>query len=873
MKKFKGKGMKSKHQITYRNSENSMKSIGRRDFIRYTAMGAAGAGVALFPGWLSARDNIGDIRFKGLSQSPKGKLNTWFRMPAEKWDLGSPLGNGSLGIMAFGDINRERLNVNIDTLYAGGPHPADNLAGPKTLPKINQALLAGRTAEAEKLWLQNIRGDKWFITPYSKLGSLDLTFEPVKEVSNYRRELDIEQAEFRVNYQVEDINWKRQLFVSAPDQIMVKRISTDKKGKVTIDVGLEIEPGCDPEIEIINQDICLKARNFDYEDVEGVLTVATRVRVINSGGEVSVTNNTIRVKNADELIILLAADTSYVNYKKFDKDPVAICKQRIEQASQKSFDELHQNHVKDYQSLFYRFHLDLKGESGSHIPTNERVQRWREKLDEGQEPDDRELITLFSQMARYIWISCSRQGTQPMTVVGLWNQLSQAAWGGVWANNINGPQLYWGVEETNLSELHKPWLQMVTELVENGSQTAKTTFGLPGWAVFLRTDLWRYTSIEAEGTWNAFPQAGPWLCHHLWEHFLFTGDKKFLGEVYPVIKGAAEFYMNYMVRDPKTGNWLAGPSTSPEWGPLALGVTISQMVAWDLFGNCIQAAEILGIDEEFRVKLSQYMENMAALEISGQGHLPEWRLSTDVKAGAREGDNSPNAKFRHMAHMYALSPASQINLKDTPELAAAMRTSLIKRNNDNAPCYMNARRIHAWARFLEAERAYENVVRYINLHTMENLMGSHNQNRNHLHVESNTAFTAGICEMLVQSHAGEIHLLPACPEEWGEGEIRGLRTRGGFEIDMKWEDGTLRKAVIHSTVGGVVRIRTNLPVRLHNAEKQPVAGEVPNPLLKVMPWKFPKVIEPAAVVGLNPPAGYVMQFESEPGKDYILTKK
>jgi alpha-L-fucosidase 2 len=309
------------------------------------------------------------------------------------------------------------------------------------------------------------------------------------------------------------------------------------------------------------------------------------------------------------------------------------------------------------------------------------------------------------------------------------------------------------------------------------------------------------------------------------------------------------------------------------------------MVAWDLFGNCIQAAEALDIDREFREELFQYMENMAPLEISGQGHLPEWRLSTVPMAGDCAGDNystvnnstpannCPNAKYRHMAHMYALSPASQINL-NTPELAAAMRTSLIKRNNDYAPCFMNARRIHAWARFQEPEQAYENVVRYVNLHAMENLVGSHDQRpRNHLHVEANTAFTAGIVEMLLQSHAGEIHLLPAWPGEWREGEVRGLRARGGFEIDIKWEGGTLRKALIHSTIGGVVRIRTNVPVRLHNAEKQPVAGEVPNPLLKVMLWKSPKLVNTAAVAGMNPPAGHVLQFETEPGKNYILTKK
>ena len=870
--------MRPKLQVAGGKSKNTAKSMSRRDFIRDVAVGTAGAGVVLLPGWLSARETINDIRFKGLSRPPEGEMITWFRKPAEKWDLGSPLGNGSLGIMAFGDINQERLNINLDTLYAGGPHSADNPAGPKALPKINDALLAGRTGEAEKLWQENIRGDKWFITPFSKLGNLNLTFEPAEEVTNYRRELDIGQSEFRLNYEVGEVSWNRQMFVSFPDQVLVKRISTDKRGKVTVKIGLDIDPGCAPEIEISGQDICFIGHNLAFEDIKGALTVAARVRVINTGGSGSVTSNTIQIKNADEVIILLVAETSYVNYKKFDKDPVAICRQRVEEASEHSFDELRRRHVDDYQSLFKRFQLELGGESTAHIPTDERVQRWRKKTDDGQEPDDLKLVTLFSQMARYIWISCSRPGTQPMTVVGLWNQLAKAAWGGVWANNINGPQLYWGVEETNLSEMHRPWLQMVTELTENGSKSAQTTFGLPGWAVFLRTDLWRYTSIEAEGTWNAFPQAGPWLCHHLWEHYLFTGDMKFLKEAYPAMKGSAEFYMNFMVRDLETGNWLAGPSTSPEWGPLALGVTLSQMVAWDLFGNCIQAAEALDTDAKFREELAQYMENMAPLEISGLGHLPEWRLSTDVTSGSSKSDNSPTAEFRHMAHMYALSPAAQINPKDTPELAAAMRKSLVKRRNELSPCFTKARKIHAWARFYEAENAYKEVLRYVGLYAMENLFGSHDllvrnpdMRKELLHAEANTAFTAGICEMLVQSHAGEIYLLPALPTEWNEGYVKGLRARGGFGIDLQWRKGALAKAVIHSTIGGVVRVRTNIPVKAGNTETQPITGKVPNPLLKVIPWKSPEMVDPNAVDTIKLPESYVLQFETESGKDYILT--
>lgn len=864
--------------VDNRKGDDPSPGIDRRDFIKYTAKGTiAGAGFMLLPGWVSAGGIEENIRFKGLSLPPSGKLTTWYRRPAERWDLGSPLGNGSLGIMAFGNVNQERLNLNMDTLYAGGPHAADNPAGPQVLKKIDEALLAGKTQEAEALWQENIRGKEWFITPFSRLGNLTLTFKPVEEVYNYKRELDIEQAEFRISYMSEETEWERQMFVSCPDQVMVKRISTKNKSDITLDIELEIDPGCEPEIEMDNGDLCLEASNLPYEGLDGVLKVAARVRVIPVGGSVSVSDNRIKVMNASEVILLLAAETSYVNYNTFDRDPVAICRKRIEKASKYSFEELRKHHLDDYQAYFRRFRLELTGESKSHIPTDLRVQNWRKSIESGMEPDDLQLITLFCQMSRYLWLSCSRPGTQPMTVVGIWNERPKAAWGGVWANNINGPQLYWGVEETNLAEMHEPWLQMISELTDHGRTTASTTFGLPGWAVFLRTDVWRYTSLEAEKTHNAFPQAGPWLCHHLWEHFLFSGDKKFLADAYPVMKGSAEFFMNYMVLDPRSNKWLAGPSGSPEWGPLALGITMSQMIAWDLFGNCIQAAEVLDKDEEFRKVLAKRMEEMAPLEISTQGHLPEWRLSTDVKAGSKGGDNSPDASYRHMGHMYALTPAAQINPRDTPELTAAIKNSIIQRRNSTGPSFTFTRKINAWARLFDEKRAFDEVQNYIGLFAMENMIGSARQligdpkkYRYLLHAEASTAFLAGICEMLVQSHAGEIYILPAWSASLGDGNVTGLRTRGGFEIDIEWRRGSLVKAVIHSTIGGVIRVRTNIPVNVENAVKLPVDGKVPNPLLEFIPWKLPEMLDPDAIESPHLPESYLLQFNTEPGKAYKL---
>jgi len=798
------------------------------------------------------------VQLSGKANAPNRRLTLWYCQPARDWNEAIPLGNGSLGVMAFGRINSERLNLNLDTLYAGGPHPQDNPRGVETVLKINQLLLAGKEKEARDL-LKNYAGRNTDICPYGVLGNLYLKFAEIKEVADYRRELDLDSAIFRMSYRVDNVHFRRELFVSAVDQVMVMRVSCNKPGRISFIAMLDSPNTQEPMIEgIDNNRLIMRGHNEDYKGVKGVLKFSAYLQIVNSGGELTANGDQLKVKNADEVKIILTADTSYRNYKDFSKDPDALCQKRVAVAAKKSYERLRKDHIKDYQQLFRRVDFDLGKTSFSKLPTNERLAIWRQNTEKGKIQEDQDLVALYFQMCRYVVISCSRPGTQPMTVLGLWNEQTRPQWGGVWANNINGPMLYWGVEEANLPECHEPWLKMITELVENGRKSAKITYGLDGWVVHLRTDLWRYTSVQGRpGPHTEFRAAGPWLCRHLWEHYLFSGDRKYLEKIYPVMRGAAQFFRGWMVEDPKTGRLLSGASQSPERWPLALGVTIDMMVAWELYSNCIDASRILDVDEDFRQKLIQTKERMVPLRIGQWGQLQEWYKDLDK-------ENDP---FRHIPHLYAFHPGSQITIRGTPKLAAAMKKSIEGRIfNKKTPSFNFVRKINSWARFEDGEKAYFFLEKLIATHTLNNLVSTHPP----FHVEGNSGSMAGLIEMLLQSHAGEISLLPALPKTWPNGQIRGLRARGGFEVNIEWKSHCITKAVIHSKLGGICRVRTTVPVIVRGARAKPARGPNPNPFYNLNLWKKPEIVDPSKVEDIKSCKGFVVDFDTKPRGIYVL---
>ena len=796
---------------------------------------------------------MNDVTLGGHAAAPEGEHTIWHRAPVDGWDNACFLGNGSLGLSVFGEINRERLNINLDTLYAGGPHSSNNPEGPKALPEIIDLLRRNRIVEAETLWLKSIRGDYPRITPFSKLGNVWLNMaDKVDAATDYRRSLDLETSVFEMQYTASGVTYRRELLVSHVDQVFALRIECDRLGCVSFAIELDAPDECGPVYESLGDDgatmrghnpsaTFAHARGGADQIIEGALDVALVARVLAEGGSTRNEGARVIVEGADSAVILLASDTSYVRYDDFSKDAMGVCLERVEAAASQPYESLRERHIADIRPLFGRMSLDLGDEPLPRLPTDERLARWREELAAGRDSSDLALVSLTLQFMRYSWLAASRQGGQPMTVVGLWNELPFARWGGVWANNINGPQLYWGVEELGLPECHEPWLRMVSELPEHGATTARETFGLPGWCVWLRTDLWRHTAIEASAICcNAFPSGGPWLCHHLWEAYLFSGDREFLARIYPVLKGMAEFQAAYLVRDEVTGKLLAGPGTSVEWRPFGLGVTVSQMTAFDGISNAIQASEILGVDEELRERLRETREAMAPLQIGEEGHLPEWRIGQTYDYGGESAiapDNSPDVDFRHMTHLYALHPAAQISHRQTPELADALRLGLERRKPAQRTSFMMGRKINAFARFEDGEVAWQWTREMIAVYAFDNLGFGHDPGPKTVHFEGNGSWSCGVAEMLVQSHDGAIHLAPALPEAWREGRVMGLRARGGFVIEeLKWRDGQIASATILSTIGGVCRIRSGDAIEARGIASRPAESENPNPLFQRALW-------------------------------------
>ncbi|HLZ55132.1 MAG TPA: glycoside hydrolase family 95 protein [Verrucomicrobiae bacterium] len=728
----------------------------------------------------------------------------WFEQPAAQWTDALPIGNGRLGAMIFGGVPDERIQFNEDTLWKGYPHDYVRAGAHDHLAEIRQLLFNGKAREAADVIRKYFLSDPVRQKAYQPFGDLHFHFTGYTNVTDYRRQLDLDSAVARVTYRADGVSYQRDAFASYPDQVIVVQLTADKPGHISFALNLD-SPQTNSRTQAISADTLALTGQVET----GGLRFESQVRVVADGGQIGTNGNILTVSNANSATVLLVAATSFKNFQDISGQPDARCVNDLAKLNQQSYESLRANHLADYRGLFQRVTFNLGHTDRARLPTDKRLESAKTYGLEG----DPALAALYFQYGRYLLIASSRPGGQPANLQGLWNEDLNPPWESKWTLNINCEMNYWPAELANLGECTGPLFDMIDELVISGGRTAREQYGCGGWVVHHNTDLWRGAAPinNIDGVW---PTGGAWLCYHLWEHYLFTGDKEFLAHAYPDMKSASQFFVDDLVKDPKTGWLVTSPSYSPEQGTLCYGPTMDNQLIRALFNNTIAAANILGTDKEFTAKLAEVRDQLPPNQVGKYGQLQEWIDDID----------KPNNNHRHMSPLWALYPGAEITPAD-PKIWNAAQL-LLKWRGDGSTGWSYAWRIPLWARVGNGEFAWRQLNLLFQRRTLPNLFDLCGP----FQIDGNFGATAGMIEMLLQSQWTERHdghpvrivqLLPALPKEWPSGSISGICARDGFVVDLAWDNGQMTHAVIHSKLGRPCRLRYGG----HETELQTEAGK------------------------------------------------